>query len=97
MAFQLIVNFVELTAAARDMNKALEDYREATAEAKAAAEDLASKWEGSAKESFVADQENAYRWYCSLAEVVAAIVTEAFNTAKRYQESEERLRNLMKS
>lgn len=96
MSMQLIVNFLELRAAARQMNEALENYREATAEAKAAASDIASKWEGVARDAFNEDQENAYRWYCSLAEIVAAIITEALNCAARYEETESRLKSIMK-
>ncbi len=96
MSMVLLVQVAELTAAAANMNQAMESYREATNNVKAAAADLASKWEGAARDAFVADQENAYNWYVSLTDVVFAIIEEARRCIDRYRDAEDRLKAVMK-
>lgn len=97
MSMVLLVQAIELAQAAMKMNEALENYRESTKAAKAAAEDIASKWEGAAKDAFVADQENAYNWYVSIADVVGGVIRLAQECLQRYQDAEERLKSIMKS
>ena len=92
----ILVQIAELSAAAAKMNEALEAYRQSTVDVKTAAADLASKWEGAAKDAFVNDQENAYNWYVSLTDVVYAIIEEARRCIDRYREAEERLKGIMK-
>lgn len=96
MSMTLLVQVAELSAAAAKMNEALDSYREATTEVKNAAEDIASKWEGAAKDAFVADQNQAYNWYASLTDVVFAIIEEARRCIQRYQDAEDRLKAVMK-
>ncbi|MGN0802979.1 MAG: WXG100 family type VII secretion target [Candidatus Faecivicinus sp.] len=96
MSMTILVQIAELSAAAAKMNEALEAYRQATGDVKTAAADLASKWEGAAKDAFVNDQENAYNWYVSLTDVVYAIIEEARRCIDRYREAEERLKSVMK-
>lgn len=96
MSMTLLVQVAELSAAAAKMNEAMETYRQATGDVKAAAADIASKWEGAAKDAFVADQDNAYNWYVSLTDVVFAIIEEAQRCIERYREAEERLKAVMK-
>jgi len=97
MSMVLLVQAVELAQAAMKMNEALENYREATRNAKAAAEDLASKWEGASKDAFVQDQENAYNWYCGIGDIVMGVINLARECLQRYQDAEERLKSIMKS
>lgn len=94
---ELLVNISELTAAAAKMNEAVTSYREAIGQVKSAADDLASKWEGDAKVAFVNDQNNAYKWYISLADVVDAMIEEARRVAKRYEDNISNLKSIMKS
>lgn len=70
MIGQLIVQASEMLQAVAEMNQAMDIYREAVDSAKAAAADLASKWEGAAKDAFVAHQENAYNWHVGIMSVV---------------------------
>ena len=93
---ELLVQASELIQAANQMNQAMETYQDAVETAKSAAADLASKWEGAAKDAFVNDQENAYNWYVSLTDVVYAIIEEARRCIDRYREAEERLKGIMK-
>lgn len=95
MSMRLLVQVSELMQAAAKMNDALENYREATGNVKTAAADLAGKWEGAAKEAFVNDQENAYRWYISMADVVMMIIMEARRCADLYQKAEEKISSML--
>lgn len=94
---ELLVNIGELTAAAAKMNEAVASYREAVDQVKTAADDLASKWEGDAQVAFVNDQNNAYKWYFSLADVVDAMIEEARRVARRYEENLNNLKSIMNS
>lgn len=97
MSITLLVQIAELRAAAAKMNDALESYREATDQVKKAADDIASKWEGAAKDAFVNDQENAYNYYSGLASIVMNIIEEAKRCIDRYREAEDRLKSVMKA
>ena len=77
------------------MNDALENYRQATGDVKTAAADLASKWEGAAKDAFVYDQERAYNWFISMADVVMMIIMEARRCADLYQKAEEKINSML--
>ena len=69
-AMRLLVNAIELTQAAADMNKAMDVYNDAIKAVKEAAADLASKWEGDTQQAFVRNQDEAYKWYSSIELVV---------------------------
>lgn len=92
---QVLVNIAELTAAAAKMAQALANYREAIDDVKTAAADLASKWEGDAQASFVADQDKAYRWYFSLAELVQSMIEAAKKIASSYSDNIANLKSIM--
>lgn len=94
---ELLVNISELTAAAAKMNEAVSNYREAVDQVKTAADELASKWEGDAQVAFVNDQNDAYRWYFSLADIVDAMIEEARRVARRYEENINNLKGIMNS
>lgn len=93
--FELLVNISELVQAAAKMNEALGNYREAIGNVKAAADELASKWEGDGQVAFVADQEQAYKWYNSLADVVMNMIEEAKKVAQRYEDNISNLKSIM--
>ena len=81
---EVLVDIAQLQAAANNMNNALEVYRGAIDNVKAAAQALASKWEGDGQVAFVTDQDAAYRWYNSLVEVTREMIAEAKRTVERY-------------
>lgn len=97
MAIHMIVEYAKLAAAAAKMAEALLSYRESTKNVKSAADDLASKWEGATRDSFVEDQEKAYNWYNQIAEVVSNVIQLAKDCLEQYQETEERMKSIMKS
>lgn len=82
--------------ASQDMNKALEEYREAKEQVKSAAADLASAWEGDAREAFVASQETAYNWYTEISDIAEGIIMSVSNAAQRYAELEAELQSITK-
>ncbi|MBQ9719740.1 MAG: WXG100 family type VII secretion target [Oscillospiraceae bacterium] len=85
-ALEVLVDIAQLASAANNMNTALETYRGAIDNVNAAAQDLASKWEGDGQVAFVADQDAAYRWYNSLVEVTREMIAEAKRTVERYRD-----------
>lgn len=58
----------EMEAAAKRVEESIQQYEQATADAKAAADDLASKWAGDAQVAFVQEQEKAIAWLKQMAE-----------------------------
>lgn len=93
----IFVQFGELLECCEHLRKAIEYYNEAIEMTRRAAEDLASKWEGDAKEAFVADQENALRWYGSLRDVAEAVVEAIKQNRSRYMDTASHLADIMRS
>lgn len=85
---QILVELRQIQLAIADMNKAMELYRDAVEEAKTAAADLASKWEGAAKDAFVAHQENAYNWQLSIVVVVNEMIATIRKAMDMYEQME---------
>ena len=92
----IFVQFAELLECCEHLRKAIEYYNEAIEMTRRAAEDLASKWEGDAKEAFVADQQNALRWYGSLRDVAEAVVEAIKQNRSRYMDTASRLADIMR-
>ena len=92
----IFVQFAELLECCEHLRKAIEYYNEAIEMTRRAAEDLASKWEGDAKEAFVADQQNALRWYGSLRDVAEAVVEAIKQNRNRYMDTASRLADIMR-
>ena len=95
-AMRLLVNAIELSQAAAKMNEAMEVYNEAIEAVKAAAADLASKWEGDGQKAFVANQEEAYNWYTGIRGVVLYIIETVKKVVDMYQQAESRINSIMK-
>lgn len=91
----LLVHISELIQAAREINQAVETYNQAVETAQSAAADLASKWEGDARDAFVASQENAYSWHQKIMAVVREMIGVIQKIAQLYQETEERVKAIM--
>lgn len=69
MSFRLIMDIMHASAAQAEMVKAIQAYQESTEAVKAAADEIASQWEGDAKEAFVENENNAYNFYVGIREV----------------------------
>ena len=69
MSMRLIVDIMHAAAAQAQMIQALQAYQEATKAVDAAAKEVASQWEGDAKEAFVENENNAYSFYVGIHEV----------------------------
>ena len=95
MFAELIVDAAELLQAANQMNQAAEIYEEAVETAKGAANDLASKWEGAAKDAFVAHQENAYSWYKQILNVVREMVQIIRKAVDLYNQMEDAVKSVV--
>ena len=92
---EVLVDIAQLASAANNMNSALETYRGAIDSVNAAAQDLASKWEGDGQKAFVTDQEAAYKWYNSLVQVTMEMIKEARLTVERYRDHISQLKSQM--
>lgn len=95
MDLYLLVSIAEMIAAANDMNRAMESYQEAVAQCKSAGDDLASKWEGEAKEAFVAHQETAFSWYKQMIQTVLQMVDVVRKAADEYTRMEETVKSII--
>ena len=63
---------------------------------KSAAADLASKWEGDGQKAFVANQDEAYRWYSSIHAVVKYVIETVKKVIDTYREAEKRAASIMR-
>ena len=94
-AMRLLVNAIELTQAAADMNKAMDVYNDAIKAVKEAAADLASKWEGDTQQAFVRNQDEAYKWYTSIHQVVLSSIDTVKKVIDLYRQTEERIKSIV--
>lgn len=91
----LLVQMAELIQAANEINQAVETYNEAVDTAKNAAEDLASKWEGDARDAFVASQENAYSWHQKIIAVVRQMIEVIRKISEIYDQTEKTVKAIV--
>ncbi len=85
---ELLVNAAEIAAALNAMNKAMEAYNDAVEQCNKAAEELASKWEGDAKDAFVQHQATAYSWYKQMIQTVLNMIQIIQQAIEAYTERE---------
>lgn len=78
------VTLSELQGAANKVSQSNESFREAAAALKAAADELAGTWEGTAHDAFVAEQQQIDTWYRQMAECVDAYVASMKAAAEAY-------------
>lgn len=90
------VTISELQNAASKISQSNEALRETAAALKAAADDLASAWEGNAREAFVAEQEQIDAWYKQMAECVETYVGTMKTAAQKYVNTEAEAVKLIK-
>lgn len=92
---EVLFEIGQLLAAANNMSKAKDTYEGAINDVRAAADDLASKWEGDGQVAFVADQAEAYNYYRSLIEIATNIIEEVRKVAERYRDHVDQLKGQM--
>lgn len=92
----IFVHFSELMDCCKKLRQAIEYYNEAIGMTRGAAEELASKWEGEAKDAFVADQQNALRWYGALSSLAEAVAEAITQSGKRYSDTASHLADIMR-
>ena len=91
----ILVQAAELLQAANEMNQAMEIYEGAVENCKTAAADLASKWEGSAQQAFVAQQENAYSWHKQMLNIVRQMIDVIRKAVDMYNEMEDAVKGIV--
>ena len=92
---QLAVELAKLSIAEAEILKATAEYQKAVNSAKSAGDDLASNWEGEARDQFVAEQEKAYRWHMDIIDIVQAFSNALKATAERYRQAEAQIRSII--
>ncbi|MBR4443438.1 MAG: WXG100 family type VII secretion target, partial [Clostridia bacterium] len=70
-------------------------YNQAIEQLRAAAEALASKWEGEGRDAFYENQMRAFRHYYSLRDICRAIADKIEEARSRYSEALDHLKQLM--
>lgn len=76
----------ELRAAASNIAKANESFREAANRLWSSGEALTSVWEGDSRDKFVSGMEQRKTWYEQMASIVEEYVTMMNNFAEKYEE-----------
>lgn len=94
MNFSWAADLGALISATVNIQLALDDYRDAVRQAKAAGDELAAEWEGEAREAFVAEQEKAYQWHIEMIDIVVAIIIAINGAKKSYEEVEDKVKKL---
>lgn len=90
------VEVAKLTTAEVEILQAVMAYKAAVEKAKAAAEELGAKWEGDAREAFMAEQEKAYRWHMSISDIVRAFAEALKSAATNYMNAEGSITGIIK-
>ena len=88
MASRIEVTISELQSAAGKITQYASDYQSAADSLKAAADELASTWEGDSQVAFVTEQEAAYEWYKKMAAICEQYAQSMNVAAQRYQETD---------
>ena len=88
MASRIEVTISELQDAATKIEQYAEDYLTAANNLKAAADQLASTWEGDSQVAFVTEQENAYNWYRNMASICKEYAAALRMAAQKYQQTD---------
>ena len=86
----ILVQAAELLQAANEMNQAMEIYEGAVENCK-----TASKWEGSAQQAFVAQQENAYSWHKQMLSIVRQMIDVIRKAVDMYNEMEDAVKGIV--
>lgn len=95
MNMRLIVDIALAAAAQAEMMKALQVYREATDAVKAASDEIASQWEGDAKEAFVENENNAYNFYVGICEVANGAIAAVGKMLDQVADTEAQIKSIV--
>ena len=95
MNMRLIVDIALAAAAQADMVKAIQAYQESTEAVKAASDEIASQWEGDAKEAFVENETNAYNFYVGIREVATGAADAVKKMLDQYSDTEAQIKSIV--
>jgi len=84
MANQIVVTLPEVTAASTTIEQAVDTYEQASKSLKAAADNLASTWDGDSHNAFVQQQERAFTWYTEMVRIVRTYAAALKDAVKDY-------------
>lgn len=90
------VQFNELRASCEELTRAVAYYNDAIEELRNAANELSQNWIGDGRDAFVANQEEAFGWYVSMADIVTATAKKLLSANSAYREAEERLSGIIR-
>lgn len=94
-AFKVVTD--ELRGAARKIEECLQAYEQANASAKTAADDLAARWEGDARNAFVEEQQKAFEWYAKMTALIRTYAAAMEKAAKTYDTADDEAARIIKS
>lgn len=97
MSSRIEVTISELQSAASKITQSAADYKAAADSLKAAADELAASWEGDSQVAFVAEQEQAYEWYKTMAGICERYAESMQEAARKYTETDAEAASLIKS
>lgn len=97
MNMRLIVDIALASAAQAEMIKAISAYQEATDAVKAASDEIASQWEGDAKEAFVENETNAYNFYVGIREVATGAAEAVKKMLDQYTDTEGQINSIVRN
>lgn len=97
MAFSFQVTRSELIHAANALQQQLESFEESTNQTRAAADHLASQWEGDARNTFVAEQEHNMTLYQEMQRTVADFIAALQDAEQQYGETDHNCAQLIRS
>lgn len=92
----LTADLVTLVQSGREITQAVSVYKSTVDKAKAAAQDLGSKWEGDARDAFMAEQEKAYNWHMNIADIAWAFGEALEHAAEQYESAESFVASLIR-
>ena len=95
MNMRLIVDIALAAAAQADMVKAIQAYKESTDAVKSASDEIASQWEGDAKEAFVENETNAYNFYVGIREVAQGAADAVKRMLDQYTDTESQIKTIV--
>lgn len=87
----------ELRAAASNISKANEAFRDAANKLYAAGEELMSIWEGDSRDKFQSGMEQRKTWYAEMSEIVSEYVETMNNIAEKYEEMDAKGASLVRA
>lgn len=97
MAIRFMAVTNEMEFAAKKLEKEADAFRIAIRNTRSAAERLTSNWEGDARETFVAEQEEAIRWYEEMTDLVTEYKEKVRRAAEEYAATDHQCADILRA